>query len=226
MQYASFQALRSLAPGWVDKKHDRGPFKLVLDDVVLASAMVRSKDDLTIVGMFDLEWVLVAPAQMAATAPWWLLQDQLNNWDVFLDGDEALALPPRYLRNLQLYQKVLVEEEAKLLGGDSKREFSDLVGWSRTSGAMWFHMLLAWGFHLPDSLPYHQMIKHVGPSRWQELKRPFYGTLEMESFLRRKAVEDEQYDEINEKAKALKQDFESSRMRQDDYILALEGLVS
>ncbi len=149
--YASFQVLKSLAPSWVEEKHDHGPFKLVFDDVSLTSLIVRSKDDLTIVGLVDLEWVYVAPAQMAASAPWWLLQDRLNNWDTFYDKDEALALAPRYLRHLQVFQRVLAEEEEKLPG--NPREFSNLVEWSRTSGAMWFHMLLAWGFHHPDSLP-------------------------------------------------------------------------
>ncbi len=226
LEYASFHALKSLVPGWVNKKYNHGPFKLVLDDVGLSSVLVRSKDDLTIVGMFDLEWIQVAPAQMAATAPWWLLQERLNNWDLIRDGNNALALLPRYLRNLQLYQKVLVEEEEKLMGGDNNREFSDLVEWSRTSGAMWFHMLLAGGFNIQDLLPYYQLIQHVGPGRWEKLKQPFYKTPGMMAFVKRKVAEKDWYDEIDRKAEAQKADFEGGRIRCEDYIAALDGLVS
>ncbi len=222
--YASFQALKALAPGWIDRKHEHGPFKLVLDDVGLASLLVRSNDDLTVVGMVDLEWVHAAPAQMAATAPWWLLMGRLTNYDVFLDGDEALAIPDRYLANLRLFQRVLVEEERKLLGDDN-HVFSDLVEWSRTSGAMWFHMLLASGFHHTDLLPYHLLIEHVGRKRWEDLQRPFYEAPELKAFVERKVAEGDAYDKIADQARALKKDFESDTITAEAYIAGLQELV-
>jgi hypothetical protein len=38
-----------------------------------------SEDDLTIVGVVDLEWSYIGPAQLFGSAPWWLLQDRPIN---------------------------------------------------------------------------------------------------------------------------------------------------
>ena len=38
--------------------YDKGPFKLICDDFGPANVIVRSKDDLTIIGVVDLEWVM------------------------------------------------------------------------------------------------------------------------------------------------------------------------
>ncbi len=47
-----------MLPDFINKKYDGRKFKLVCDDLGLANLMVKSKDDLTIVGVVDLEWVL------------------------------------------------------------------------------------------------------------------------------------------------------------------------
>jgi hypothetical protein len=59
----------------------------------------------------DLEWSYAGPAQLFGSAPWWLLQDQLNNYDTFLDKEEAPRVLARYLRNLDVFKTVLEEEE-------------------------------------------------------------------------------------------------------------------
>jgi len=45
-----------------------GLFKLLCDDFGLANMIVRSKDDLTIVGVVDLEWSYTGPAQLFGSA--------------------------------------------------------------------------------------------------------------------------------------------------------------
>ena len=52
-KYASFGVLKSLIPDLVERNYDRGPFKLICDDLGLANSIVRSEEDLTIVGVVD-----------------------------------------------------------------------------------------------------------------------------------------------------------------------------
>lgn len=68
-KYTSFKSLASLIPEYVNEQYDRGPFKLVCDDLGLANLIVKSDEDLTIVGVVDLEWSYVGPAQLFASAP-------------------------------------------------------------------------------------------------------------------------------------------------------------
>ncbi|KAG4440783.1 hypothetical protein IFR05_003711 [Cadophora sp. M221] len=75
-KYPSFKPLASLVPGYVNERHDRGPFKLVCDDLGLANLIVKSDDDFTIVEVVDLEWSYIGPAQLFASAPWNLTDAQ------------------------------------------------------------------------------------------------------------------------------------------------------
>jgi hypothetical protein len=120
-----------MTPQLVNAKYDRGPFKLICDDFGPANMIVRSKDDLTIVGVVDLEWVYAGPAQLFASAPWWLLHDRPVNeeWD-FSDGKPPDATQ-RYFKCLDIFKRVLAEEEAKI---QSQQEVSELVNWSEASG--------------------------------------------------------------------------------------------
>ena len=51
-----------MIPDYVNKKYDHGPFKLICDDLGLANMIVKSKEDLTIVGIVDLEWSYIGLA--------------------------------------------------------------------------------------------------------------------------------------------------------------------
>jgi hypothetical protein len=110
--------------------------------------IVRSKDDLTIVGVVDLEWSYAGPAQLFGSAPWWLLQSRLTLYDAEFKKEAAqpAAILTRYLRYLEIFKRVLQEEEEQLPGHQAKK-FSSLVEWSQASGAMWLHMLLHTGFN-------------------------------------------------------------------------------
>jgi hypothetical protein len=66
---------------------------------------------LTVVGVVDLEWSYVGLAQLFGSAPWWLLQDRLNNWDIDLDKEEYPKVLARYLRYLEIFKRVLEEEK-------------------------------------------------------------------------------------------------------------------
>ncbi|KAH8706883.1 hypothetical protein GQ44DRAFT_743463 [Phaeosphaeriaceae sp. PMI808] len=132
-KYTSFKFLTSLVPGYVNERYDRGPFKLICDDLGLANLIVKSDEDLTIVGVVDLEWSYV-------------LQDRPINpqWDC--DGNQPPDVAARYFKYLEIYKRVLEEEEAKRPGHE-KKEVSRLVKWSETSGAIF---------------PFIQLRQHVG----------------------------------------------------------------
>ncbi|KAI8963431.1 hypothetical protein F5Y11DRAFT_153002 [Daldinia sp. FL1419] len=189
-KYACLSTLKSMLPCFVNEKYEHGPFKVICDDLGLANLIVRSPDDLTIVGVIDLEWSYIGPAQMYGS-PWWLLQERLNNWDVDFDQD-APQIVERFSRYLKIFKRVLEEEEKKLPG--NPRELSELVAWSENSGAIWLHMLLSCGFNYAYNLPFAQLRQHIGSEKWNRHKELFYGTQDMESFVKKKLAQLRQYD--------------------------------
>lgn len=191
-QYASFKIMRTLVADYVHEKYDRGPFKLVCDDLGLANLIVKNDDDLTVVGVIDLEWSYIGSAQLFASAPWWLLQDRPINPEWDHDSDQAPDIAARYFRYLNIYKRVLQEEEAKRSGHESK-EVSKLVKWSEDSGAMWFHMLLSCGFNDTNSFPFTKLKEHVGTDKWKELESALDPN-EIGVFVERKTLQLEQYD--------------------------------
>lgn len=133
--------------------------------------MVRSRHDLTVVGVVDLEWSYIGPAQLFASAPWWLLQDRPINKE--WEGERGKKTAERYFRYLEIYNRVPEEEEASMPGHEEK-ELSNLVKSSqRESGAMCLHMLISVGFHDPFSFPFEQLRRHVGEAEWERRKHEF-----------------------------------------------------
>jgi dsDNA-binding SOS-regulon protein len=169
-----------------------------------------------VVGVVDLEWSYAGPAQLFGSAPWWLLQDRLNNYDTFLDKEEAPRVLGRYLRNLDVFKTVLEEEEARMPGKQAM-ELSRLVRHSEESGSMWLHMLLSWGFNHPDSLPFTQLQAHLGPERWKELEEGHRGK-EAREFTSRKLAELDEYDEMVERMECLQNDVENGKMTMEAFV--------
>ncbi|KAJ9610172.1 hypothetical protein H2204_015413 [Knufia peltigerae] len=218
-KYAALRALQAVAPQLVEPSYASGPYKLVCDDLGLANLIVRSTDDLTVVGVVDLEWSYAGPAQLFGSAPWWLLQDRLNNYDTFLDKEEAPRVLGRYLRNLDVFKTVLEEEEARM-PDQQAMELSRLVRHSEESGSMWLHMLLSWGFNHPDSLPFTQLQARLGPERWKELEEGHHGK-EASEFTERKLAELDKYDEMVERMECLQDDVESGKMTIETFVAVL-----
>lgn len=65
----------------------------------------------------------------------YLVMDRQTNQDWDCDKEEPTRITSRYFRYLNIYKRVLEEEEAKMPGCEGK-ELSSLVRWSETSGAM------------------------------------------------------------------------------------------
>ncbi|RHZ67865.1 hypothetical protein CDV55_105981 [Aspergillus turcosus] len=216
-KYVAFKVLRSLIPDLVHAKYDRCKFKLICDDLGLANLIVRSREDLTVVGVVDLEWSYIGPAQLFGSAPWWLLQDRPVNstWDC--KGDEAPKIAARYFKCLDIFIRILEEEEAKLPGHE-ERELSSLVKWSQASGAMWLHMLLSSGFNDHRSFPFTQLRRHLGLTEWAGREKEFDNAKELEAFASRKVSELDRYDEALEKMEENKALMESGNMTKEEFI--------
>lgn len=215
----AFQVIRSLIPSFIHEKYNNERFKLICDDLGLANLIVKSKQDLTVVGVVDLEWSYTGPAQLFGSAPWWLLQDRPVNssWDC--KDDKPPEIASRYFRYLDMFQHVLEEEEAKMPGCEEK-ELSGLVRWSRDSGAMWLHMLLSSGFNDQMSFPFTELRRHVGEGEWKQQEKEFDDKEELEAFAKRKVLELDQYDDALEKAEELKALVDSGEMTREEFMAA------
>ena len=215
--YVAFKVLKSLIPDLVNAKYDHGKFKLICDDLGLANLIVRSREDLTVVGVVDLEWSYVGPAQLFGSAPWWLLQDRPVNsaWDCDKDMPPTVAV--RYFRYLEMFQHVLEEEETKIPGHEEK-ELSNLVRWSQDSGAMWLHMLLSVGFNDPWSFPFTQLRQHVGAEDWARREKEFEDSAELDAFAAQKMRELDEYDGALEKREELKALVDSGKMTPEEFV--------
>lgn len=188
--------------------------------------IVRSKEDLTIVGVVDLEWTYAGPAQMFASAPWWLLMDRPVNetWD--FDGEEAPEVTDRYFKHLEIFKRVLEEEESKMTEGDKdKKEVSELVKWSEDSGAMWFHMLLTCGFFDSPGFPCMQLRKHKGVEWWKARLEEYEETEEVKTFVDNKPKGLEAYDELSEKVEHYQALMEKQEMELDVFIERVSALL-
>lgn len=216
-KYVAFKVLQRLIHDFVNAKYDRGKFKLICDDLGLANLIVRSREDLTVVGVVDLEWSYIGPAQMFGSAPWWLLQDRPVNssWDC--KGDEPPKIAARYFKYMDIFIRVLEEEEAKAPGNEEK-ELSSLVKWSQASGAMWLHMLLSSGFNDHRSFPFTQLRQHLGTAVWAKREMEFDNAEELDAFAARKTSELHEYDEALEKMEENKALVDSGKMTKEEFI--------
>lgn len=78
-KYRTFMAFKSIIPDFVHSEYDRTKFKIICDDFGLANLLVRSRQDLPVIGVVDFEWSYIGPAQLFGSAPWWLLMDRTTN---------------------------------------------------------------------------------------------------------------------------------------------------
>lgn len=125
-KYRSFKVLKSVIPNFVHNDYDRTKFKIICDDLGLVNLMVRSRQDLTAIGVVDLEWSYIGPAQLFGSAPWWLLMDRPTNraWNCY--KGEPTRIIARYFRYLDMFKRILEEEEARTPDYENK-ELSQLV---------------------------------------------------------------------------------------------------
>ena len=59
----------AVIPQFVKEDYNYGPGKLICDDLGLTNLLVKSKDDLTIIEIVNIEWSYLGPAQLFRSAP-------------------------------------------------------------------------------------------------------------------------------------------------------------
>jgi hypothetical protein len=60
---------------------------------------------------------------------------------------------PRFLKYLQIYVRVLTQEERKA-SPDQEQELSSLIKWSVELESMWFHMLISCEYNHANRIPF------------------------------------------------------------------------
>ncbi|KAK0621806.1 hypothetical protein B0T17DRAFT_618207 [Bombardia bombarda] len=107
---------------------------------------MRAQDDLKITGVIDQEFSYAGPAQLLATAPWWLLLERPHMWDFSEEMED------RFLRHLDMFKRVLEEEEEATPGHEDK-ELSRLIERSNENGTLCSSATLQTGMSLRRGIP-------------------------------------------------------------------------
>lgn len=222
--FAALKILESMMPTMINQQYDHGPFKLICDDFGPANVLVRSPDDLTIVGVIDLEWVYAGPAQLFASAPWWLLLDRPINEEWDFDINEPPPVAERYLKALEMFKRVLSEEEGRMTGHDEK-EVSKLVQWSEDSGAIWYHMLVSSGFFDWFGFPFKQLQRRAGMMEVVERMKEIKDLDEVKEFGARKLRELEEYDRLKEQVIEYKSLMDSGEMATEEFLVKVRAIL-
>ena len=222
----AFNALRILLPDFIHEDYDKGPFKLVCEDFGLANIIVKSHDDLTFVGVVDLEWSYAGPAQLAAS-PWWLLQSRLTLYDLEFpeEAKKSTTILDRYLKYLDVFIHVLKQEERGLTTSQCTA-LSTLVEWSRNSGAIWLHMLLHTGFNYVSSIPFVKLREHISPKKWQRILDEALDLEKLKSLVGTKIDQLGRYDDILEKIQLVHEKFSLDEMTAQGTLEAIILLYS
>lgn len=221
-EYLTLKILQTLLPSLVNTEYNHGPYKLICDDFGLANLIVKGEDDLTIVGVIDLEWVYSGPAQLFGSAPWWLLQDRPINTEWDFQNGKAPEVTGRYLKHLEIFIRVLEEEEAKTTG-QKEKSLSALIKWSQASGAMWLHMLLSGGFFDSFNFPCGHLKEHVG-TEWKAAASGIEED-EVKNFVDLKMPELDRYDEDLDNIEKHKALMDSGKMTKEEFVALARSMV-
>ncbi|KPA35838.1 phosphotransferase enzyme family protein [Fusarium langsethiae] len=162
-KYIYFNIMKSLVSRHVLRDHDMGPFKLICDDLQPTNMIINNEQDMKVIGVFDWEWSYTAPVQLVHSTPSWLLIESPNAWS---SVDERLV---RFNQHLDLYSRILAEEERKILGEefDEGRKPSSILQACQEDGRQWFHMIILRGFNGPACVPFTKLREQT--KDWDEL---------------------------------------------------------
>ncbi|KAJ9271236.1 hypothetical protein DTO212C5_2586 [Paecilomyces variotii] len=116
----------------VSKKHCKGPFRLFCDDFRPENIFIHSTRAI-VTGVIDWEFTYAAPVEFSYTAPWWLLLERPEEWDL----DSFLA---RYLPKFRVFLEAFRETENKKIHNGSLTEsqrLSEEMEASMENGLFW-----------------------------------------------------------------------------------------
>lgn len=119
----------------VSREYCHGPFRLFCDDFRPDNILVDAPK-LDITGAIDWEFTYVAPVEFTHAAPWWLLLERPEDWE--LDLNHFLE---RYIPRLHIFLEALRECESRKINHGSLSEsqcLSDHMENSMENGLFWF----------------------------------------------------------------------------------------
>ncbi|KAF5013358.1 hypothetical protein FDECE_635 [Fusarium decemcellulare] len=187
-KYIYFNVMKALIPRHVLSSHDMGPFKLICDDFQPTNMIVNNEQDLEVVVVVDWEWSYTAPAQLASSTPTWLVIESPNAW---ASVDERLG---RFQKHLELYTRILEEEELKILGGGvtEDQKPSTMLRACQKDGRQWFHFIMLRGFNGPTCVPFVKLREET--EDWDELVAAIPEE-DINSFVQKKMADLQKYEE-------------------------------
>ncbi|OOO05197.1 hypothetical protein OAory_01067130 [Aspergillus oryzae] len=177
-RYASLKILESLIPELTHPTYDHAPFKLICDDFGLGNVI------------------------QFGSAPWWLLMDRplKEEWD--FDEDDAPEATDRYFKYLEIFIRMLSDEEA-----------------------MWLHMLLSSDLFDTPTFPCMRLRKFKGAEWWDERLKENGDTEEVETFVASKLEDLAAYDKIKDKVEHFKALMDSKEITTTDFISSVYSLL-
>ncbi|KAI1741707.1 hypothetical protein F4680DRAFT_414809 [Xylaria scruposa] len=186
-KFVYWNIMKDLVARHVLPSRDTGPFKFMCDDFQPANMIVDNEQDLKIIAVIDWEWSYAAPSQMVYSTPSWLLIESPNTWPSI---DEKLV---RFNKHLELYTRILEEEEKKVLGDDIREDEkpSVLLKECQKQGRQWFHFILLRGFNGPTCVPFTKLREETAD--WDELASAIPGD-KIEAFVQKKMADLERYE--------------------------------
>ncbi|KAJ2985237.1 hypothetical protein NUW58_g5643 [Xylaria curta] len=186
-KFVYWNVMKALIARHVLPGRDKGPFKFMCDDFQPANMIVNNEQDLKIIAVIDWEWSYAAPAQLVHSTPSWLLIESPNAWS---SVDERLA---RFNKHLELYTRILEEEEQKVLGNDVREDErpSALLRECQKQGRQWFHFILLRGFNGPSCVPFLKLREETPD--WDELVSAIPED-KIKSFVQKKVAELQKYE--------------------------------
>ncbi|SMY24793.1 unnamed protein product [Zymoseptoria tritici ST99CH_1A5] len=186
-KYIKWTVMRQLVPRFVTADH--GPFKMICDDFGPMNMLVNNDTDLEIVAVIDWEWTWAGPPELFWSPPLWLIGLQPVSW---ANHDEDACLE-RYLQSLDVFIRVLAEEETKIAHGcEPGTRPSELLRQCQRDGSMWFYHILQQGYNGPTSVLFRELRASI--SDWDELVAAV-STEETEAFVRKKMEHLRRYEE-------------------------------
>ena len=166
---------------------NKGPFKLICDDFQPTNMIVNNEQDLKVMAVIDWEWSYTAPAQLVDSTPTWLLIESPHVW---ASVDDRLA---RYNAHLELYTRLLKEEELKILGDGVAKDQkpSTMLRACQKDGRQWFHLIILRGFNGPTCVPFVKLREET--KDWDELVAAI-SEEDINSFVQKKMADLQKYE--------------------------------
>jgi hypothetical protein len=187
-KYILRQRVKSLAPHFVSKNYDSGPFKLICDDFRPGNILVK-EDTLEIIAVIDWEWTYAGPYQFLFSPPSWLILEPPTSWT---SSSEA-----RYHTKFLIFLRSLEEEEAqrKIEMGEevpADQKMSILMRQSMEDGKFWFNELIRESFNFDEEVLWPNIERVLKRGGLAELGIP--SEPEVKAFVRRKMEDLNQYE--------------------------------